>query len=123
MAAMHAVLTEVMTDQAYAHMESLAEQLANGLSAVIEHYRAPWHVVRVGARIEFVCAPGPLRNGSEALAAHEPELEQAIHLGLVNRGCLIAPFHNMMLTCPTTTRSQVEALITAFRDVTDQLMA
>jgi glutamate-1-semialdehyde 2,1-aminomutase len=123
MAAMHAVLTEVMTDEAYAHMELLAERLATGLSAVIFQHQVPWHVVRVGARIEFVCACGPLKNGSEALRAHVPELEQAMHLGLLNRGCLVAPFHNMMLTCPSTTAHQVDALIAAFSDVTEQLVA
>ena len=46
---------------------------------------------------------GPLRNGTDAANAHAPALEQAIHLALVNRGCLIAPFHNMMLVCPSTT--------------------
>jgi len=43
-----------------------------GLQRVINQYEVPWHVVRVGARVEFICAPGPLRNGSEAEAAHRP---------------------------------------------------
>jgi glutamate-1-semialdehyde 2,1-aminomutase len=74
-------------------------------------------VVRVGARVEFICAPGPLRNGTQAEAAHAPALEQAIHLALLNRGCLIAPFHNMMLVCPATTDSQVARLQDAFSAV------
>ena len=37
-----------------------------------------------------------------------------MHLALLNRGCLIAPFHNMMLVSPATTESQVEALCRAF---------
>ena len=65
----------------------------------------PWHAVRVGARVEFICAPGPLRNGTQAEAAHAPALERAIHLALLNRGCLIAPFHNMMLVCPVDDRT------------------
>jgi glutamate-1-semialdehyde 2,1-aminomutase len=80
-----------------------------------------WHVVRVGARVEFVCAPGPLRNGSEAEAAHAPALERAIHLALVNRGCLIAPFHNMMLASPATTAAQVDTLCAAFETVASEL--
>jgi glutamate-1-semialdehyde 2,1-aminomutase len=75
-------------------------------------------VVRVGARVEFICAPGPLRNGSEAEAAHAPALERALHLALLNRGCLIAPFHNMMLACPATTSDQVRQLQAAFADAT-----
>jgi glutamate-1-semialdehyde 2,1-aminomutase len=122
LAAMRATLEHVMTVDAYRHMDRLAGHLATGLQDVIDTRRLPWHVVRVGARVEFVCAPGPLRNGTEAEAAHAPALEQAIHLALLNRGCLIAPFHNMMLVCPATTATQVETLHKAFDAVTD-LMA
>jgi glutamate-1-semialdehyde 2,1-aminomutase len=121
LAAMRATLEHVMTGDAYAHMESLAARLASGLQLVITTYGVPWHVVRVGARVEFICAPGPLRNGTQAEAAHAPALEQAIHLALLNRGCLIAPFHNMMLVSPATTAAQVEALIQAFESVVASL--
>lgn len=121
LAAMRAALEHVMTAEAYAHMEQLAARLAAGLQEVVATYGVPWHVVRVGARVEFICAPGPLRNGSEAEAAHAPALEQAIHLALLNRGCLIAPFHNMMLVSPATTTAQVESLRQAFESVVASL--
>jgi glutamate-1-semialdehyde 2,1-aminomutase len=121
LAAMRATLEHVMTGDAYAHMESLAARLASGLQLVTTTYGVPWHVVRVGARVEFICAPGPLRNGTQAEAAHAPALEQAIHLALLNRGCLIAPFHNMMLVSPATTAAQVETLIQAFESVVASL--
>jgi glutamate-1-semialdehyde 2,1-aminomutase len=121
LAAMRATLEHVMTPEAYAHMEALAARLAAGLQRTVVQLGLSWHVVRVGARVEFVCAPGPLRNGSEAEAAHAPALERAIHLALVNRGCLIAPFHNMMLTSPATTAAQVGELCAAFDDVATAL--
>jgi glutamate-1-semialdehyde 2,1-aminomutase len=121
LAAMRAALEQVMTDEAYAHMDALAGRLAGGLSEIVRNYGLPWHVVRVGARVEFVCAPGPLRNGSEAEAAHAPALEQAIHLALLNRGCLIAPFHNMMLVSPATSAGQVDALCLAFESAVASL--
>jgi glutamate-1-semialdehyde 2,1-aminomutase len=114
LAAMRAALEEVMTPAAYAHMDALAARLEAGLRGVIEAWGLSWHVLRVGARVEFVCVPGPLRNGSEAEAAHAPQLERALHLALLNRGCLIAPFHNMMLVSPATTARQVEQLTGAF---------
>ena len=122
-ATMGAALEEVMTEEAYAHMEKLAERLANGLDKAIRKRKLPWHVMRVGARVEFICAPGPLRNGGEAEAAHAPGLEAAIHVALVNRGVLIAPFHNMMLISPATTTAQVNRLITAFAAVAARLTA
>ena len=121
LAAMRATLEHVMTEEAYAHMEALAARLATGLQLVLTTYAVPWHVVRVGARVEFICAPGPLRNGTQAEAAHAPALEQAIHLALLNRGCLIAPFHNMMLVSPATTAAQVETLVQAFESVVASL--
>jgi len=120
-AAMRATLEHVMTDEAYAHMDALAARLADGLTGIVRNYGLSWHVVRVGARVEFVCAPGPLRNGSEAEAAHAPALEQAIHLALLNRGCLIAPFHNMMLVSPATSAGQVDTLCAAFEGVVASL--
>lgn len=120
-AAMRATLEEVMTDENYAHMEELAGRLAQGLGDAIDRHGLPWHVVRVGARVEFVCAPGPLRDGSEAQAAHAPALEAAIHLALVNSGCLIAPFHNMMLISPATTAGQVRRLVSAFGAICAEL--
>jgi glutamate-1-semialdehyde 2,1-aminomutase len=121
MATMRATLSEVMTPAAYRHMDELASSLREGLGSVIARHDLPWHVVRVGARVEFICAPGPLRNGTEAAAAQAPALERAIHLGLLNRSCAIAPFHNMMLVCPATSPEQVAQLVGAFGEVVGEL--
>ncbi len=122
-ACLKATLAEVMTHKAYAHMEKLAARLAGALDAVIKAHKAPWHVVRVGARVEFICAPGPLRNGAEAALAHMPAVESAVQLALLNRGCLIAPFHNMMLISPATKKGQVDRLVAAFDEVLSELFA
>ncbi|MFZ9396219.1 MAG: aspartate aminotransferase family protein [Erythrobacter sp.] len=113
LAAMRACLTEVMTREAYAHMLPLASRLAEELCEVIRSHGLPWPVLHVGARIEFLCADAPPRNGTEARAAMNGPIEHAIHLFLTNRGVLIAPFHNMMLVCPQTTDAQVGRLAAA----------
>ena len=122
-ACLKANLAEVMTAKNYAHMEKLAERLAHGLKKSIARHKAPWHVVRVGARVEFICAPGPLRNGAEAALAHQPAVESALHTALLNRGSLIAPFHNMMLISPATRKRQVDRLIAAFDEALTDLFA
>ncbi|KJV34355.1 aminotransferase [Aquitalea magnusonii] len=114
MAAMRANLAEVMTEQAYTHMFALAEQLAAGLRAVIARHALPWCVTQVGARTEFQFTATPLRNGSEADAILDSDMEHIIHLFLLNRGLLITPFHNMLLVCPQTTVEDVARLVTAF---------
>jgi glutamate-1-semialdehyde 2,1-aminomutase len=122
-ACLDATLREVMTAANYAHMEKGAERLSRGLAAVINRHKAPWHVVRVGARVEFICAPGPLRNGAEAAQAHQPAVEAAVHVGLLNRGSLIAPFHNMMLVSPATKKRQIDRLVTSFDEILTDLFA
>lgn len=122
LSAMRACLEEVMTAANYAHMERAAARVEVGLSAVIAERGLPWHVVRVGARIEFVFTPEPLRHGSEALASHIGWLEAVVHLGLLNCGVLIAPFHNMMLAAPSTADSDVDRLVAAFAGITGRLI-
>lgn len=120
-ACLKANLSQVMTPANYAHMERGAARLVDGLSRAITAVGLPWHAVRVGARVEFICAPEPLRNGAEAAKAHASELEAAVHAALLNKGVLIAPFHNMMLVSPVTTDAQIDRLIAAFTDVTKDL--
>lgn len=122
-AALRANLAEVMTGDAYATMLPLAERLATGLREIIARHRLPWCVTRVGARCEFqFCSTAP-RNGSEAGAADDHELSQAMHLALLNRGAMITPFHNMMLVCPATTGADIDHLLAAFDAVLDRLTA
>lgn len=117
MAAMRAALSEVMTPAAYEHMLALAGRLADGIRQVISRHQLPWCVTQVGARVEFQFCPNPPRNGSEADRILDGELEHLVHLGLLNRGVMITPFHNMMLICPQTTESDVGQLLGALDDV------
>ena len=121
-ACLAATLRDVMTPEAYAHMERGAARLEAGLAKAIARHAAPWHVVRVGARVEFICAPGPLRNGAEATQAHQPQVEAAVHTALLNRGSLIAPFHNMMLVSPATEDAAIDRLIARFDTILNELL-
>ena len=90
---------------------------AAGLRERIAHRRLPWCVTQLGARCEFQFCATPPRNGNEAPATFDTELEHLIHLALLNRGVLITPFHNMMLVCPATTTHDAQRLLDAFDDV------
>lgn len=110
LAAMCACLTQVMTPAAYDHMLPLAANLAAQLKSVIAANGLDWHVTHIGSRGEFICEAEPARNGSEARAKMHGPLEHALHLYFINRGVLIAPFHNMTLVSPATTQGQVDRL-------------
>jgi glutamate-1-semialdehyde 2,1-aminomutase len=118
---MRANLSEVMTPANYKHMLDLSERLARGVEAEIRRRNVPWHVSNVGARAEFVCSPTRPKNGAEAKAAMRPHLELAVHLYLLNRGVLIAPFHNMTLLSPATTAAQVDHLVETVGSCLDEL--
>jgi glutamate-1-semialdehyde 2,1-aminomutase len=114
LAAIAATLKEVATEEAYRAMLSGMDKLVASLREVIGRRGLPWCVVHVGARAEIVFAPAPPKNAAEmraALAQHE--LSHAVHLYLINRGILIAPFHMMMLVSPVATDAQIERLVHA----------
>ncbi|MBL8536919.1 MAG: aminotransferase class III-fold pyridoxal phosphate-dependent enzyme [Hyphomonadaceae bacterium] len=113
-AAIAATLKEVATPEAYETMLAGTEKLVSGLNAVIARRKLPWCVVHVGARAEIVFAPAPPKNAAEMRAAlAQRELNHALHLYLINRGVLIAPFHMMMLVSPATSEAQIARLVDA----------
>ena len=119
LALMRSMLENYFTPEAFAPLIALAETLERGIAALIGKHKAPWHVVRVGARVEFMCVPEPPRNGSEAQHAIHRPVDMAVHHYLLNRGVVITPFHNMMLICPATTAAHVERLLSGL----DQCLA
>ena len=123
LAAMRATLENVLTDEAFARMIALGERFEAGVRGVIETHDLPWHVTRLGCRVEYAFSPGDPRNGGEAAAAGDRELDRFLHLHALNRGILMTPFHNMALMSPATTEEDVdrhtEAFAEAARDLTE----
>jgi len=122
LAAMRATLGEVMTDDAFDRMIALGERFEDGVRTVIESRALPWHVVRLGCRVEYLFRADRARNGSEAAAGQDEELDAFIHLYLLNRGILMTPFHNMALMSPATTAADVDRHTTVFGDAADELV-
>ena len=119
-AALEAALEHLHTVTVHAAMDERALYLQCTLQKIFDARGLDWHLSRVGARLEFGFGPAP-RNGSEAEAAMRSEYEHALHLWLLNRGFLVTPFHNMMLTAPMLPPAAIDALcheIGAFIDAT-----
>lgn len=107
LAAVRATLQAALRDEDFAVAVPLAEAWADGVAGVIEQHGLPWTVNRLGCRAEYWFCPAP-RNGAEAAAAIDHELDAFLHLWCLNRGILLTPFHNMALFCPAHTRSDVD---------------
>jgi glutamate-1-semialdehyde 2,1-aminomutase len=108
LAATRATLAEVLTDDAFERMIALGERFEAGVADAIDRHRLPWHVTRLGCRVEYLFRPERPRNGSEAAAGGDPLLDRLIHLYALNRGILLTPFHNMALMSPATTEADVD---------------
>ncbi len=121
LAAMRATLGEVLTEEAFARMVPLATRWTAGVEAGIEEAGLPWHVTQLGCRAEYLFGPDRPRNGAEAHAASNFELERYMHLYALNRGILLTPFHNMALMSPATTEADVDRHTEVFRDAVLEL--
>jgi glutamate-1-semialdehyde 2,1-aminomutase len=115
LAAMRATLTDVLTEANFAKMIELGDRWSDGVDAAIKEFDLDWHCNRLGARGEYIFKGKAPRTGKEAADSGDFELEQYIHLRLLNDGFLLTPFHNMALMCPDTTAADVDAHTAAFR--------
>jgi glutamate-1-semialdehyde 2,1-aminomutase len=122
LAAMRSTLADVLTDEAFARMMPIAERFEIGVRETIDRHELAWHVTRLGCRAEYLFQPQPARNGGEALASADHELDRFMHLYSLNRGILMTPFHNMALVSPTTTEADVDLHTQVFGDAVEELV-
>jgi glutamate-1-semialdehyde 2,1-aminomutase len=123
LAAARATLGEVLTDDAFERMIALRERFVRGVEGVLAEHGVSWSIISLGARCEYRFIAEPPRTGAESAAADDPELEEYLHLYLMNRGVLITPFHNMALMCPATTEEQVDRHTEVFGAAVAELSA
>ena len=122
LAAMRATLQHVLTEDAYARMIPLAQAFCEGVERAMTDCGLPWHVTQLGCRAEYLFRSQPARNGSEAAASGDFELDRFMHLYALNRGVLLTPFHNMALMCPQTVAADVDAHTHAFGEAVRELI-
>ncbi|UDY35552.1 transaminase [Dermatobacter hominis] len=122
LAAVRATLGAALREEDFAVAVPLAHAWADGVQGVIDEHGLPWTVNRLGCRAEYWFCPAP-RNGAEAAAAVDHELDAFLHLWCLNRGILLTPFHNMALFCPAHTASDVEHHTAVFGEAVAALVA
>jgi glutamate-1-semialdehyde 2,1-aminomutase len=123
LAATRATLDEVLTEEAFMRMIALGERFEAGVAGAIERHGLPWHVTRLGCRVEYLFRPERPKNGSEAAAGGNAELDRLIHLYALNRGILLTPFHNMALMSPATTEADVDLHSSIFEAAAQEIAA
>ena len=122
LASMRATLTQVLTQENFNHMIDLGTRWSDGVDGAIKEFDLPWTCNRLGARGEYMFGKTAPITGADANNAADFELEQYIHLRMLNDGFLITPFHNMALMCPDTTVGDVDAHTKSFRTMCAELV-
>lgn len=122
LAAMRATLGTTLRAEDFAVAIPLAERWAAGVAGVIARHALPWTVQRLGCRAEYWFCPPP-RNGAQAAAAIDAELDAFMHLYAFNRGIMLTPFHNMALLSPHHTVADVDRHTEVFGEAVRELLA
>ena len=121
-AAVRAVLEQVLTADAFDRMIGVAEHLAARMRAVIARHALPWHVAQIGARVETMFAADAPRDAADVARGRDGVLESLLHVHFMNRGVLITPFHSMLLMCPATTRTEADRCVEVLDGFCDGLV-
>lgn len=123
LAAMRATLEHVLTEEAFAGMTAVADRWREGVDHVIARFGLPWHVIQMGCRAEYRFRPQAPRTGLEAAAEIDADLDRYLHLGCLNRGILMTPFHNMALMSPAHTAADSDRHTEVLSELVDRLVA
>ncbi len=115
-AAMKATLEQVLVPSMYERCFELADRYETGVQGVINEFHLPWIVKRLGFRVEYWFRAVAPRNGGEASAAVDSDLDRYMHLFALNRGILMTPFHNMALIAADSTEADVDTHTRVFRE-------
>jgi glutamate-1-semialdehyde 2,1-aminomutase len=91
MAAAQATLTEVLTDDVYARLESANEKLLGACRDVIERHGLPAYGEGLGAKGCVIFSPQPLREYRDYLTRVDAELSTLAWLYHMNRGIFMSP--------------------------------
>jgi len=121
MASIRATLSTNLREEDFAVMIPLAARWTEGVRGAYESRGLQWHVQQLGARAEYWFSPVP-RNGAEAAAASDADLDSYMHLFALNRGILLTPFHNMALFSPSHVEADVDLHTRVFADAIESLV-
>ncbi len=120
--AIRATLSTTLREEDFARMIPLAASWTEGVREGYAARGLDWHVQQLGARAEYWFCPPP-RNGAQAAAATDHELDSYMHLFALNRGILLTPFHNMALFSPSHVQADVDHHTAVFADAVGSLTA
>ncbi|HEU4975215.1 MAG TPA: aspartate aminotransferase family protein [Baekduia sp.] len=124
MAASRANLLEVMTPEAYQHLDHLNDRLLAGCTEVIERHNLPGYAVGVGSKGCVTFATTKIIDYETFKAQQDAELADLAWLYNMNRGIFMTPGREEEWTLSVThTDESVDAYINVFAEMAADLTA
>jgi glutamate-1-semialdehyde 2,1-aminomutase len=90
-AAARASLLEVLTDEAYAHLDRLSQRMIDGCSRVLRAHGLPGYALGLGARGCVTLSPVRITDYATLQATQDADLMRLTWLYAVNDGVFITP--------------------------------
>jgi glutamate-1-semialdehyde 2,1-aminomutase len=124
MAAARASLEEVLTPDAYGHLDALEERMLRGCQDVIDRYALPGYSVGMGAKGCVTFSPERIVDYESFKAYQEKELADLAWLYNMNRGVYMTPGREEEWTLSVAhTDADCDAFIAAFEEMASDLTA
>ena len=121
MAAARATMSEVLTDDAYAHSQRLGGRLADGLSEIVASSGRAWTTHRFWPRSGVSFSPAMPRTASEAIEDLDVPFRRLMRVYLANRGVWDAIVGAGPTCSVAATDDDVDAYLAAFTDLVGEL--
>jgi glutamate-1-semialdehyde 2,1-aminomutase len=124
MAATRANLLEVMTSEAYAHLDHLNDRLLSGCEGVIDKYNLPGYAVGIGSKGCVTFATEKVIDYETFKSQQDAEIAELAWLYNMNRGIFMTPGREEEWTLSVThTDEAVDAYISVFDEMAADLTA
>jgi glutamate-1-semialdehyde 2,1-aminomutase len=124
MAAARASLLEVLTTEAYEHLDHLNERLLAGCTGVIERYGLPGYAVGIGAKGCVTFSPEPIVDYETFMAHQDVAVTELAWVYNTNRGIFMTPGREEEWTLSVAhTDEDVDAYVAAFDEMAAELTA
>ncbi len=124
MAAARASLLDVLTPDAYAHLDALNQHLLEGCQMVIEKYSFPGYSVGIGSKGCVTFSPERIRDYASFKANQSAELCDLAWLYNMNRGIFMTPGREEEWTLSVThSFEDCDRFVGAFEELADDLTA
>jgi len=122
MAAIRASLTEVLTPEAYAHLERLEDRIVAGCQGVVERHDLPGYALGAGAKGCVTFAPVPVRDYATFKAHQDAALSELAWLYNLNRGIFMTPGREEEWTLSVThTDEAIDHYVAVFEELAGEL--